>query len=135
ADLLAVAVKSRPAGVTVLGAFRVEGFRDKAAAEWGRDYQRFVAEHGLGHVAATVCLPRNELVVRQLRLPPMPEKERAAAVRYQLDGLHPYGDAEVCFAYASLGEFGKDRPGTMAVAITPRERVDAWANLFEEAGV
>ena len=118
-----------------VGAFRVEGFRDKPAAEWGRDYQRFVTEHGLGHVAATVCLPRNELVVRQLRLPPMPDKERAAAVRYQLDGLHPYGDAEVCFAYASLGESGKDRPVTMAVAITPRERVDAWANLFEEAGV
>lgn len=134
-DLLAVAIKSRPAGVTVLGSLRIEGFREIPAAEWGRRYQAFLNEHALGHLAATVCLPRKELVVRQLRLPPMPEKERAAAVRYQLDGLHPYGDVEVCFAHAALGETGKDRPTTMAVAIAPREKVDAWADLFQEAGV
>jgi hypothetical protein len=67
-DLLVVAVKSRPSGVAVLGMLRVENFRERPAAEWGRDYAGLLKEHGLGHVSATVCLPRGEIVVRQLRL-------------------------------------------------------------------
>ncbi len=133
--LIAVAVRSRPSGVSVLGVLRVEGFRDRPAAEWGRDYAAMLREHGLSHVSATVCLPREEIVVRQLRLPPMPEKERAAAVRYQIDSLHPYGDEEVCFASATVQDGGKDRPSTLAVAIARRERIDHWANLFEEASI
>jgi hypothetical protein len=134
-DLRVVLVKSRPSGVSVLGALEVKGFRDKPAAEWGRDYASLLREHGLSHVAATVCLPRVEVVVRQLRLPPMPEKERASAVRYQIDGLHPYGDEEVCFAYATVQDGGKERPSTVVVALARRDSIDRWANLFEEAGV
>ena len=135
ADLRVFAIKSRPSGVSVLGSLRVTGFRERPAAEWGREYAALLREHGMSHVAATVCLPREEIVVRQLRLPPMPEKERAAAVRYQLDGLHPYGEEEVCFAYATVQDGGKDRPSTVVVTVARRESIDRWANLFEEAGV
>jgi len=134
-ELVAVAVKARPSGVSVLGVLRVEGFRERPAADWGRDYAAMLREHGLAHVSATVCLPREEIVVRQLRLPPMAEKERAAAVRYQIDSLHPFGDEEVCFASATVQDGGKERPSTLAVAIARRERVDYWANLFQEASI
>lgn len=134
-DLLVVAVKSRSSGVAVLGMLRVEGFRDRPAADWGGEYSALLREHGLSHVSATVCLPREEIVVRQLRVPPMPSKERAAAVRYQLDGLHPYGEEDVSFAWATVKDGGKEHPSTLVAAITRRERVDYWANLFEEAGI
>lgn len=135
-DLRVVAVKSRAGGVTVLGAATIEGFAERPAPEWGRELAEFLKQTGMGHAAATVCLPRRDVIVRQIQLPPMPEKERASAVRYQLDGLHPFADDEVYWSCATLAKAGRQgAPTPVAVIIAERERVDSYANLFEEAGV
>ena len=89
-NLRVVAVRSRTSSLTLLGTVTIENFRERPVEDWGREYADFLAAHGLAHVAATVCLPRQEVIVRQVQLPPMNVKERAAAVRYQLDGLHPF---------------------------------------------
>ncbi len=135
-DLRVVAVKSRPGGVTVLGSTTVEGFTERPAPEWGRELAAFLKNCGLSHAAATVCLPRRDVIVRQIQLPPMPQKDRQAAVSYQIDGLHPFGDDEICWASATLAENTEQgAPTPVAVVIAERERVDAYANLFEEAGL
>lgn len=134
-ELFAVAVKSRPAGVSVLGAATIAGFRERAPEEWGAEYRAFLERNGLAHVAATVSLPRAEVIVRQIQLPAMSEKERAAAVRYQLDGLHPFGDDEVRHAYAVVGEAREGAPVNIVVLIAEQEPIDAYARLFEQAGV
>ena len=135
-DLRVVAVKSRSGGVTVLGATTIERFTERPAPEWGRELASFLKDSGLSHAAATVCLPRRDVIVRQIQLPPMPEKERQAAVRYQLDGLHPFADDEIYWASATLGKAAKQgAPTPVAVVIAERERVDSYANLFEEAGI
>ena len=135
ADLYCIGVKVRSSGVTVLGVRAIEGFESRPPIEWGREYAAFLAECGLSHVAATVGLPRRDVIVRQVQLPPMSEKERTAAILYQLDGLHPFGDDEVVFAHAPLGDAKKTGPAPTAVVIAERERIDRYANLFEEAGV
>jgi len=128
-DLRVVAVRSRPAGVTVLGATTIVNYVGRPAGEWGAEYGAFARELGLGHVSAAVCLPRRDVVLRQIQLPPMGDKERAAAVRFQLDGLHPFGDEDVAFASAPLAA------GAEFTIIASAEVIEAYAELFGEAGV
>lgn len=134
ADLHVVAVKSRRAGLSVLGSAKIVNFRERPATEWGREYADFVTSCGFAHVSATVSLPREDVIVRQIQLPPMGERERASAVRYQLDGLHPFAEDEVFHAYAVLGGDAKG-PTPVVVVIAEQKTVTHYADLFEEAGI
>ena len=133
-DLHVVAVKSRRAGLAVLGSAKIENFRERPAVEWGREYADFLVSCGFGHVSATVSLPREDVIVRQIQLPAMGEKERAAAVRYQLDGLHPFAEDEVFHAYAVLAADARG-PSSLVVVIAEQKTVTHYADLFEEAGI
>ena len=135
-DLLVVAVKSRPKGVTVLGREAIKDFRQRPPREWGEEYAAFLKERGLSHLAATVSLPRGEVIVRQVQLPPVKGKDLAAAVSFQIETLHPFGEDEVCFGHAPLrspAEGAGEIP--VGVVIAERAKVDAYADLFEEAGI
>ena len=132
--LVASAAKSRPGGVTWLGSTRIEGFRERPAAEWGREIADFLSSSGIAHVAANLVLPREDVIVRVLQLPPMSAKELAAAVRYQLDGLHPYADDEVYFTFARL-QSSDGAAAPVATAIAEKRVVDEYADLLEEAGL
>ncbi len=135
-DLAVVAVKSRPAGVSVLGQTRLEGFRHRPPRDWGSQYAAFLKDLGLTHLSATVALPREDMIVRQLLLPPVSRKELAAAVRYQLDALHPFGEDEVYHAFAPLREPGEGKGQLpVAVAIAEKSRIDGYVQLFEAAGI
>jgi Tfp pilus assembly protein PilN len=135
-DLVVIAVKSRPAGVSVLGQTRLEDFRQRPPREWGAEYAVFLKDLGLSHLSATVALPRQDMIVRQLLLPPVSGKELAAAVRYQLDALHPFGEDEVYHAFAPLREPGEGKGQLpVAVAIAEKSRIDGYVNLFEAAGI
>ncbi len=135
-DLVVVAVKSRHDGVRVLGRLVITGFREREAHEWGTEYTRFLEEHGLGHVAATVCLPREEVIVRNLQLPAMGRKEMAAAVALQLDTLHPYGDEDVYHSYAVVSD-QKSRSGQVPLVVVLAEAavVDGYADQFAAAAI
>jgi len=135
-DLVVVIVKSRPAGVSVLGRLVINGFRERPAGEWGREYAEFLKTHGAAYLSAFVALPRGELIVREISMPPLGPKELAPAVAYQIDLLHPYGDAEVIHGLAALKPVteGVNRL-PVAVVIARREIVDGYAALFEAAGI
>ena len=135
-DLVVVAVKSRPGGVRILGRCVIAGFRTREPREWGAEYSRFLKELGLDHVAATVCLPRREVIVRRLQLPAMSRKETAAAVALQLETLHPFGDEDIYHAYALVngGRPAADRVSLMVV-IAESSVVDGYADRFAAAGI
>jgi Tfp pilus assembly protein PilN len=134
ADLHVMAVKSRRTGLSVLGFAKIQNFRERPAVEWGREYAEFLASCNYAHVSATVSLPREDVMVRQIQLPAMGEKERAAAVRYQLDGLHPFAEDEVFHAYAALDADAKG-PSPVIVVVAEQKTVTHYADLFEEAGI
>lgn len=129
-DLRVVAARVRPDGAVITGWTVIASFRERAAADWGAEYLNFVKRVGVSHLAATVLLPRSEIIARVLTLPGVPRREMGAAVQYQVDALHPYGDGEAQYAWAHI-------PGASAalVAIARREEVERYAALFSEAGV
>ncbi len=128
--LQVMAIRVRPTGTKPVASFVVEDFRNRPAAEWGAEYWAAIAKLGMQQTAATVLLPRHEVILRHLALPGVADKDLDAAVTFQLDGLHPYGEGDVMASWARLE--GSD---AVAVAIAKRERVDAYATLFQEAGI
>jgi len=129
-DLVVALARVRPKEVRVLGGTVIADFRRRPAAEWGAEYHEFLRRHGCAHLAATVLLPREEIMVRQLSLPGVADKDLESAVSYQVDSLHPYPEDEVVFASARV-------PGTpsVLVAIALQKVVNQYTAWFAEAGL
>ena len=135
-DLLVVAAKSRPNGVSVVGKKTLTRFRERPPHEWGTEYAAFLKELGLSHLAATVSIPRGDVIVRQIQLPPVKGKDLAAAVHYQIDTLHPFGEGEVYYAFAPLKDVetaGGELP--VGIVIAEKQKIDRYADMFEGAGI
>jgi hypothetical protein len=128
-DLEVVAARVRPTGVQVLGRLSVPHHAERPAAEWGADYMRFLNAVGMGHLSATVLLPRRDVIVRQVALPGIAPRDREGAIRLQLDTLHPYGDADVCWGWSPAGTHAA------LVGIARREVIERYVQLFVEAGI
>jgi hypothetical protein len=129
ADLEVVAARVRPTGVQVAGHMVIRNFAARPAAEWGAEYGHFLKGLGMGHMSATVLLPRREVIVRQLALTGVAVKEMENAIRFQVDTLHPYGDAEVAWGWSPVAA------GAALLGIVRQETVDRYVQLFAEAGV
>jgi hypothetical protein len=129
-SLRITAVRVRPTGARVVGRLEIEDFPHQPAGVWGSEYAAFVRKLDLRHVPAVVLLPRQDVILRQLSLPGVADKDLDSAVRFQLDGLHPYAEDDVTASWARL-------PGTntVLIAIARRAEVDRYATAFSEAGV
>ncbi len=77
-----------------------------------------------------VLLPRADVILRPLPLPGVSNKDLDNAVRFQMDGLHPYGEDDV---YSAWTRFPEAPP--CLVAVVRRDAVERYAAPFEEAGV
>jgi len=124
------AVRVRPNGAKTLGGFSIENAAQQPAAEWGQAYAAFLKKLGLKHVVAAVLLPREDVILRQISVPGVSDKDLPAAVGFQMDGLHPYDENDVVSSWARL-------PGTsmVMVAIARRAALERYTAWFSEAGV
>jgi len=129
-DLKVTVTRVRPAGTKILGELEIPAFREKAAAEWGDQYLRFLRSLGVSHQAATILLPREAVIVRQVPLPGVPDRNLANALKYQIDSLHPWGEDEAAWDYARVGH-----SSTVLVGIARRSTIEEYITLFSEAGV
>jgi hypothetical protein len=124
-----VVTKVRAARVQVLGRLTIKDYAERPAAEWGAEYAAFVKSAGVGHVSATVLLPRRDVVVRQVALPGVAAKDVENAIRFQLDSLHPYGDEEISWGWSPLAY------GWVLVGMARRSAVNRYVELFHAAGI
>ena len=129
-DLDVTLVRVRPSGAETLGVLRIERFRSRPAAEWGAEYTNFLKQHSAAYLAATVLLPRRDVIVRQLPMPGVSERDLPQAIAFQIDGLHPFSEDEAAHAWARM-----DDETNVLVGITRRQIVDQYATLFSEAGI
>jgi Tfp pilus assembly protein PilN len=129
-ELQVTLVRVRPSGVGVLGSATVTDYRSRPAAEWGAELNAFLKQLGAAHIAATVLLPRRDLIVRQLSLPGVSDKDLASAVQLQIDSLHPFTDEEVNSTYSRLG-----KTSSVLVGVARRDAILHYSGLFAEAGI
>lgn len=129
-DLQVCLARVRPSSARVLATLLIEDFRNRPAAEWGVQYAAFLKQHSASHLAALVLLPRSQVIVRTLRLPGVSDEDAPAAIRFQLDSLHPFQDDEVVSDFQRAG-----RSDTFIVALARRDQVDSYTALFAESGI
>ncbi|MBC8167551.1 MAG: hypothetical protein H7Y20_16985, partial [Bryobacteraceae bacterium] len=129
-DLQVTIVRVRPSETGVLGAATVTDYRTRPAAEWGTELLGFFRKVGAGHIAATVLLPRRDVIVRTLHLPGVQDNDLESAVSLQMDSLHPFTDEDVCFSWARLG-----KTPYVLIGLARRQVVDTYSSLFAEAGL
>src|SRR5688572_25228044 len=129
-ELQVTVVRVRPSETGVLGSATVPDYRTRPAAEWGGELNVFLKQLGAAHIAATVLLPRHDVIVRQISLPGVSNRDLAAAVQLQIDSLHPFADEEIYYTYARLG----NTPAVL-VGVTRRELILEYAATFAEAGI
>ncbi|MEZ5401717.1 MAG: pilus assembly protein PilM [Bryobacteraceae bacterium] len=133
-DLYVSALRLRPSGAAPLGELTIENFRERPATEWGAEYAAFAKQAGAARVPATVLLPRTDVVVRQIALPGVAAADLESAVALQLDTLHPWPEDDVVHGWAAL-DARPGQPSAVLVGVARRETIDAYANLFSEAGL
>jgi len=129
------AVQVRPTGVRVVGGFSIENAAQQPAAEWGQIYSAFLKKLGWSHLAATVLLPREDVILRQVAVPGVSNKDLPAAVGFQMDGLHPYAEGDVVSSWARLPSASKGAASMVLVAIARRAALERYTAWFSEAGV
>ncbi|MBI3682401.1 MAG: hypothetical protein HY235_18635 [Acidobacteria bacterium] len=123
-------VRVRPSGADLLDTLVIEEFLERPAAEWGAEYAAFLRRHAAGHLAATVLLPRREIIVRLVALPGVARKDLEAALRLQIDSLHPHSEGEGAWTWARLG-----KSPAVLVAIARLAYIERMAERFAEAGI
>ncbi len=125
----AVLVRARPAGVTMVSTHTIERFRERPAKDWGTEYHHWLGQYGGKHLSATVVLPRAKAIVRHLALPGVAKKDIQAAISYQIDALHPWGDEEVAWGWSPAGA------GSVVVGLVRQATLDSYLHQFQDAGV
>jgi hypothetical protein len=128
-DLEAAVTRVRLSSIEVLGRLSIHGFRDRPAAEWGAEYAAFLKTCGMSHLAATVLLPRQDVIVRQISMPGVATKDLESAIALQLDTLHPYGEDDVQYGWTPLGR------GSVMIGLVRRSMLEQYSALFDEAGI
>jgi len=129
-DLAVTLARVRPRGVVVLGSTVVPGFRERPASDWGAEYAQFLRQHGGSHLAATVVLPRRDVIVRQVLLPGVEDRDLDSAIRFQVDSLHPWGEEEVVFGFERVSP-----QGAVLIGLVRRTALTEHIERFNEAGI
>jgi Tfp pilus assembly protein PilN len=133
--LEAVIVRSRASGPKILGVVTIADFRTRPAVEWGAELQRFLAAVHEKHLTAGVVLPREEVIVRTVKLPGVADKDIHGAIDLQIDTLHPYGDEEVAWAWVRAAAAGFPNRDTILVGLVRKALLSSYETLFSEAGI
>jgi Tfp pilus assembly protein PilN len=124
-------VRSRASGPALLAVASIPDFRTRPAAEWGAELLGFLSGAHQKHLTATVVLPREEVIVRTLKLPGVADKDIAGAVELQIDTLHPYGDEEVAWTWIRADR-GRDK---ILVGLVRKALLSDYETLFSAAGI
>jgi len=132
-NLEATIVKARASGATLIATATIQDFRNRPAAEWGAELLRFLAVAHEAQLAATVLLPRAEVIVRGIRLPGVTDKDATNAIELQIDTFHPWGDVEIVWGWSRTGQGALQ--GDVIIGIARKELLDSYEALFAEAGI
>jgi type IV pilus assembly protein PilN len=129
ADLEVALVRARPNGPTVVAQATISNYRNRPPAEWGREFRDFLIKNGEKHLAATILLPRHDVIVRLAAVPGVQKKDIPNALEFQIDSMHPYGEEPVAFGWAKA-----DLNNAM-VGIVRESRLDEYVAAFDQAGI
>jgi hypothetical protein len=129
-NLNVLVVRVRPEGVTVLGQLVIADFDARLPSEWTDEYKAFLRRLGVPHIAAVVMLPSESVTFRTIDMPGVNNRQVPAALKFDLDSLHPWANEEPVHDWTRLG-----KTSSILVCMTRRSTVERYSTLFEQADI
>ncbi len=93
----------------------------------------FCRQYQIRPKTVVLGLPQRELIVRKLQLPKAEEKDLRALLDYEIERHIPYPKENVYYDFLTLG--GNKTSLEVLLFAAPKERVDFYVNLLEQAGL
>lgn len=122
-------VRVRNGNVQIVAETTIEDVNSRPASAWGAEAAAFLSRHGRAKHPLTVVVRDEDAIVRTVRLRGVAESDRAAALQYETDALHPYGAGAVLNAWSSVSS------DTVLTAFAMEETIEKYAAIFAEAGL
>lgn len=135
ADLVVVVARVAGNGVEVVGRAELRSFRERPPAEWGAEYSRFLDSIGQSHLRASLAVPRSEVELRLLSLPPMSRSDLAKAIEIQIHDLHPYGETPIYKSFSVIYGVPSTSKQRVVVAVAEAHRIEGYSKRFAEANI
>ena len=132
-DLELVCLKRGLSGSEESGRTRISNFRAQRPDLAGVAYHDFLRACGLSNANVIVALPRRDVLLRTLLLPVEAARTLDKAVEYQVDGLHPFEEGGVDYAYRVLHQ---DQTHIQAGVVMVEKGIAAsYYDWFVQAGI
>ena len=99
--------------------------------------RRVLKEHRFRRREVVMLLSAEQLAIRSIRMPKMPEKELATAVNWEAQNKFPFDTATAVIQYVRAGEVrqGEQVLDEVILFAAPRVEVDRQIGLVREAGL
>ncbi len=122
-------------GVSEGGRMTWIDFRARRPEEAGAAYRQFLRSQGLSVANAVVALPRRDVLLRTLTLPAEALRALDKAIEYQVDGLHPFEEGGVDYAYSPIGRASDTGHLQVAVVMIEKGIAASYYEWFAQAGI
>jgi len=114
---------------------RIRDYRLRDRAEVRREIEQFFRSSRLGHDQVILGLPRRDVVVRQIDLPPEVADNLKQVVSYQVQSFEPTEDEKFYYDYVSLKMKEGSKKLAVLLVMIKKSLLDAHLAVLKELGL
>jgi Tfp pilus assembly PilM family ATPase len=133
-----VVVRPRADGVDLIKAVAVpmgSGVAMDDANSLGGFIRESLRQSKIGITRAVFCIPRDQVVLNSLNLPPTPESEMPALVQFQIAKELPFAADQAVLDFAVTGEYDLKTATTVLVTAIREGQLDFYKKVAAAAGL
>lgn len=137
-DLRLATLRQKAGGVELLKAVAVpipSGVNLADAEAFGAFLREAMRQAGLSARTALFCVPRDQVVLNTLNLPPTPAEELPALVQFQIVKELPFAAEQAAIDFALAAPHDPRLPASALVAAVRNELLEFYRKVASEAGL
>ena len=134
-DMLLSAVQGNFSRGTFTCFARIENYPELGRRELCDRINRFFHENGLGRDTVVLGLPRQDVVLRHLDLPPEVKDNLREVIRYQVQALEPSEENGFYYDHVLLSNPSNQKRLTVLLAMVRKTYLDWQLGLLRECGI
>jgi Tfp pilus assembly PilM family ATPase/Tfp pilus assembly protein PilN len=134
-DLLISSLQRNLSGAVFTHFKRIRGYRLRDRAEVRREIDQFFKSNRLGHDEIVLGLPRRDVVVRHLELPPEVADNLKQVVLYQVQSFEPTEEEKFYYDYVPLRMNEGSKKLSVLLVMVKKSILDAHLSVLQELGL
>lgn len=137
-DLRMVVVRPKADGVDLIKAASVPipaDIRIEDPEAFGTFVREAMKQSKIGVKKVLLSIPRDQVVLNTLNLPPTPAEEMPAIVQFQIVKELPFPAEQAALDFAVCGEFDPKGPSSALVAAVRKDDLDYYTKVASQAGL